>query len=108
MGVGDCRVYRTYRCDNCGIELGREQLVKDKWLKKCPNCGKMELVMTCANMSMSILFDTLSPKTLGGVMEKNTLRKQKSEDTSGTMPKKKKRRFDILKNPAKYIETGSV
>ena len=111
MGVGDCRVYRTYRCDHCGIEIGKSQLVKNKWLKKCPNCGKHELFMTCADMKMSILFDTLAPKTLGGLMEKNAATLQKSQDISGTMragQKKKRHKFDILKNPAKYIETGTI
>ena len=33
----------AYRCSNCGVKFDRKQRFEDPPLKKCPECGKLEL-----------------------------------------------------------------
>ncbi len=110
-------IYREYRCTNpnCEAKISFTQKAKDKWKKVCPFCRKHSLLMEHANMALSGLIDTKKAKTFGAVSDENRLRKQKETGIDTMAPKappfwRKKNKIDysILKNPKKYIETGSL
>jgi predicted RNA-binding Zn-ribbon protein involved in translation (DUF1610 family) len=117
MSIGDASVTRLYGCESCECEIAYKQLVKEKWKKKCPMCGKHTLVLKSADISMNVLFDVSVPKTLGSLAEHNSKKKvsEEGKDALGK-PKevpwwrknKKKVDFSVLKNPQKYIQEGKV
>ncbi len=111
-------VYRIYKCDNCEGIIGLKQKVKDKWKKKCPICSKYKLFIQSGSLKLELMIDHTIPKTLGSLAEKNRDKRLKEgkdtkgfKDTHSPTPlwrDNKKINYDILKNPAKYIEKGSV
>lgn len=115
MGLFDQEMYRQYKCDSCGIIIGRKEKVSDPWLKKCPHCEKETLFIHSGSLNLSIFIDADKPKTLGSLAEKNTKEKIKSGELEPTKKKSKpfwrksdKINYDILKNPDRYIKEGIV
>ena len=114
MSLGDQTVNRVYKCDNneCAAEIAYRQKVSDKWKKKCPFCKKMTLYIESGSLSLSVMLDVKNPNTLGLVAEKNRERAEKEGKTFGKKRpfwrKKDKIDFSILKNPKKYVQTGSI
>ena len=116
MGIEDCTIYRTYRCDACKALVQYEQKTTDKWKKKCPICNKNKLYLDSAHTTIDTIMELNSPISLGMIGSKNFQRAERD----GTLPKgieNKKRPFwrkskrpdsRILKNPEKFIRTGEV
>lgn len=113
MSIADATTNRTYKCDQCSYEFTLRQQIKDKWKKKCPNCGKNKLYLLSADISVSASIDTKKAKTVGFQADLNTERMAK-EGTLPEGPKKpwyrkgRKPNLDVLKNPRKYVETGRI
>lgn len=59
----------TYECECCGHSFETRQSIKDKALKKCPECGKMKLFRV---IGTPLAFITQDPKTVGQLMDRNT------------------------------------
>ncbi len=114
MALSDQIVSRVYKCDNpdCAAEIAYEQKVSDPWKKKCPFCKKMKLYIDSGSMNISLTINLNNPRTLGLVAEKNRERAEKEGKIFGRKKpfwrKKDKIDFSILKNPKKYVETGTI
>lgn len=107
MGLKDMTVYRVYACTECKAEMACTQGIYDDFEKECPCCGDKDgLVIVRADIGVSMVVDATKPKTLGSLAEKNRETRQKRGEETEGFRKKKKRNFDILKDPIKYIQTG--
>jgi hypothetical protein len=116
MALKDQVVYRVYSCTNndCGAKVSCQQGIFEKWRKQCPFCKKHSLLMEQATTNISTFIDLQRPKTLGGISDQNRSKKEREGLDDPMKPKrpfwrnKDKIDFNILKNPKKYIDTGTV
>lgn len=114
MSLMDLEVDRVYECDECDAQIAVTQKVSDDFLKTCPFCELDGLFMKHADCRLNTSIDLNQPTTLGSLAEKNTEEKIKrgemkpAEAPTPWWRKGKKRNFDILKNPTKYIIEGKT
>ena len=114
MSLSDQKIVRIYQCTHkaCEAKMSYIEAVGKKWRKMCPICRKRSLVLDSAHLNISTFIDVNNPRTFGGCSDKNTYRREKE----GLAPKKetpfwrknKKINYNVLKNPKKYVETGTI
>jgi len=105
-GIKDIEIHRNYKCDNCKYCFGIKQTASEKWKKKCPKCKKHLLFISDSWDNMSTIVDFGTPKTVGSLAEHNTKKMIKEDKLENKA--KAKTNYNILKDPAKYIETGKI
>lgn len=102
-----------YECESCNHRMEQRQSMKDKPLRKCPSCRKNKLTRI---ISGGMGFYDMTPKTLGGIADRNARDLRKA----GMMPPSKAKRkpapwwrkdkdkidYDVLRNPRRYVATG--
>lgn len=105
--LGDADISRVYACteEDCEAEFLFHQKIKDDFIKECPVCHKLSLVITQAKSNISFIFDSKKAKTFGMQSQRNLENDEKAGNKSKIV-KKKKVDYDILKDPKKYIMTG--
>ncbi len=116
MSINDAEITRIYRCsrEDCDCKISYTEKVSRPWRKICPLCHKKSLYLDSASSSLSLLFDVKNGHTLGSLSDANNRRREKESGPKKSKGKKpfwrSKDRVDykVLKNPAKYIQTGSI
>lgn len=114
MALSDQKIVRVYKCTNepCEAQMSYMETVSKKWRKKCPICKKRSLVLESASLNISTFIDLQNPKTFGGCSDKNMIRREKEGSQEDKKPpfwrKNKKINYNILKNPKKYVDTGTI
>lgn len=114
MSVGDVSIHRVYSCSNnqCGCQIAYKERVKDKWRKRCPFCKKHSLILDKATTNISFVKSYKDFSTFGMISDQNKKRLEQEEGVKENKTpfwrKSKKINFNVLRNPAKYIQTGSV
>ena len=114
MSLEDFVIKRIYRCTNneCAAVLSFDQKYNEKWKKRCPLCKKHSLLLESGTTSITTFIDLTKPKTFGSASDENKKRREKENPIE--KPKKpwwrksNKINYNVLKNPKKYIDTGTV
>ena len=109
MSLADQEVSRVYSCTNCKGKIGVVQTVKEGFLKDCPFCFEPMLVIDSGNMRLSFNGFAETPKYVEPERIRSQSYRDKYKDVEKPWWRKEgKRDFSILKNPTKYIETGTT
>lgn len=82
----------TYRCNNCGHQFDERQSFDDASLKKCPECGKLELRKVY--LPVGILFKgpgfyATDHRSASGANGQHSKKEEKSESASEQTAKEK-------------------
>src|SRR5688500_17814507 len=114
MSLSEVKICRIYDCTNeaCKAQVAYNETLGDKWRKVCPFCKKHSLLLDRAVSSLSVFTDSTKAKTLGMLGQVNQQRREKEEGIQKKAKpfwrQKDRVNFNVLRNPAQYITTGSV